>query len=216
MPEVVFRRTYFIFLNLIESTLTHAFVMKKLFTLLSIILTGIIIASLYGIIHDQITFSISPEYYTKFKFYQFGLMQSPEDLIKNPRQMAIVVGIMATWWMGLIIGLIFSFIVFSIKPYKLAIITALKAMIFTVFITFLTELLGLAYGYIFLAGHSKENFEQWCIPDTITDLNSFIIVGSMHNFSYLGGLIGLIVGIIYLVKFKRKHVLSLSYTDNNY
>ncbi|WP_020212783.1 hypothetical protein [Flavobacterium rivuli] len=190
--------------------------MKKLFTLLSIILTGIIIASLYGIIHDQITFSISPEYYTKFKFYQFGLMQSPEDLIKNPRQMAIVVGIMATWWMGLIIGLIFSFIVFSIKPYKLAIITALKAMIFTVFITFLTELLGLAYGYIFLAGHSKENFEQWCIPDTITDLNSFIIVGSMHNFSYLGGLIGLIVGIIYLVKFKRKHVLSLSYTDNNY
>jgi len=52
---------------------------------------------MYGIIHDQITYSISPEYYTKFKFYQFGLIKSPNDFVHNPRQMAIIVGIMATW-----------------------------------------------------------------------------------------------------------------------
>jgi len=116
--------------------------------------------------------------------------------------------------MGMLIGIIFSFATLSIKPYKLALSAALKVLLLTVFITFLIGLMGLSYGYIFLAGQAKENFVQWHLPANIIDLNSFIMVGSMHNFSYLGGLTGLIAGIVYLVKFKRKHILRLSDTDN--
>jgi hypothetical protein len=37
------------------------------FTGLITLLTG-----LYGIVHDQLTYSISSEYFTKFKYEQFG------------------------------------------------------------------------------------------------------------------------------------------------
>ena len=32
---------------------------------------GALVAAVYGIVHDQITYSISPEYFTRLKFMQF-------------------------------------------------------------------------------------------------------------------------------------------------
>ena len=32
---------------------------------------GALIAGLYGVVHDQITYSMSPEYFTRLKFFQF-------------------------------------------------------------------------------------------------------------------------------------------------
>ena len=32
---------------------------------------GAVLAGLYGILHDEITYTISPEYFTRLKFYQF-------------------------------------------------------------------------------------------------------------------------------------------------
>lgn len=47
--------------------------MNKLKVFLLIIILPTIIAGFYGILHDQLTYTISSEYFTKFKFYQFGL-----------------------------------------------------------------------------------------------------------------------------------------------
>jgi len=44
------------------------------------------------------------------------------------------------------------------------------------------------------------------IPYTVKDIDSYIIVGSIHNFSYLGGAIGLVVGIIYSIR--KREVLN--------
>ena len=52
--------------------------MRKLATFFIIVLAAIVIASLYGVGHDQVTYTISPEYYTKFKFIQFNLADSGE------------------------------------------------------------------------------------------------------------------------------------------
>lgn len=174
-----------------------------------LILICICVASLYGIVHDQLTYSISPEYYTKFKFYQFGIVNDPNSFIANPRQLAILVGIMATWWIGMIIGLVIGLICLAVAPSQIIIKTALKAILLIILITFLTGLLGLAYGYIVMKDLPKENFENWYLPKNIGNLSSFIMVGSMHNFSYAGGLIGLIAAIVYIVKNKRKalHIL---------
>ena len=35
---------------------------------------AIIAAGIFGALHDQISYTISSEYYTKFKFNQFGLL----------------------------------------------------------------------------------------------------------------------------------------------
>jgi hypothetical protein len=44
---------------------------------------------------------------------------------------------------------------------------------------------------------------NWNLPAELNDRKSFLTAGTMHNFSYLGGIIGLIYGIIYQLKIKK-------------
>jgi hypothetical protein len=75
----------------------------------------------------------------------------------------------------------------------------LKTISYAIFITLITTavsgLTGLAYGWFYLSGTQV----NWYLPATLIDKKSFIAVGSMHNFGYLGGLAGLISGMIYQV-----------------
>lgn len=175
--------------------------MKKFLTFLLIIAIAPLIGGLYGIIHDQLTYTISPEYYTKFKFYQFGLMDlGNEAIFPNPRIEVSAVGFMATWWMGLPIGIILGLVGLAHKNNKQMFRATIGAIIVTVIFAFATGLIGLAYGKLYLADAGV----NWWLPDNLIDTKNFIAVGSMHNFSYLGGLTGLIAGTIYSVKQKRK------------
>jgi uncharacterized membrane protein YsdA (DUF1294 family) len=175
--------------------------LKKLLTLFLIIALAPLIGGIYGIIHDQITYSISPEYYTKFKFFQFGLMDlGNEAIFPNPRIEVSAVGFMATWWMGLPIGLILGLVGLVHKDSKKMFRVTLKAIIVTVIVAFATGLIGLAYGKLYLA----DTGVNWWMPENLIDKGNFIAVGSMHNFSYLGGLTGLIAGSIYSIRQKRK------------
>ncbi len=164
-----------------------------------------LIGGLYGIIHDQITYTISPEYYTKFKFYQFGLIDfETEAIFSNPRFEVSIVGFMATWWFGLLIGFILGLVGLIYKDHKQMFQVTIKALLITVIVAFLTGLIGLVYGKFYL----YDTGVNWWLPDNLIDTENFIAVGSMHNFSYLGGLFGLIVGIIYSVKQKKKNTLQ--------
>ncbi|MFT6321394.1 MAG: hypothetical protein ACJAT4_002324 [Granulosicoccus sp.] len=42
--------------------------MNKFLAFLLILILAPVLAGIYGIIYDQITYTISPEYYIKFKF----------------------------------------------------------------------------------------------------------------------------------------------------
>ena len=179
--------------------------MKKFLTLILIIAIAPIIGGLYGILHDQLTYTISPEYYTKFKFYQFGLMDmGNEAIFPNPRIEVSAVGFMATWWMGLPIGLILGLVGLIHKDHRQMLKVTMKAVLITVIVAFVTGLIGLAYGKLFLADKGVD----WWLPENLIDTENFISVGSMHNFSYLGGLFGLIAGIIYSIKQKKKNALQ--------
>lgn len=175
--------------------------MKKFITLFLIIAIAPVIGGLYGILHDQLTYTISPEYYTKFKFYQFGLMDfGNEAIFPNPRIEVSVVGFMATWWMGLPIGLILGLVGLVHKKNKQMFRATIGAIVVTVIVAFATGLIGLAYGKLYLA----DTGVNWWLPDNLIDKKNFIAVGSMHNFSYLGGLTGVIAGTIYSIRRKRK------------
>lgn len=167
---------------------------------------------LYGVLHDQLTYTISPEYYTKFKFYQFGLMDiGNEAIFPNPRIEVSIVGFLATWWMGLPIGLILGLVGLSHKDSRQMFRTTLKSIVITIIVAFLTGVIGLAYGKMYLA----DTGVNWWLPDNLIDKKNFISVGSMHNFSYLGGLTGLIAGIIYSVRQKNKLKQITITQDNN-
>lgn len=172
--------------------------MKKIFNVFAITIISAIIAGIYGILHDQLTYTISPEYYTKFKFIQFALTEERVP-IKYPRFYVAVTGWMATWWVGLIIGFILSLFTLFQKEniYK----TTLKAIVVVLLVAFITGLAGLICGYTFVSDLFSPM--EWYYPENVIDKKSFTAVGTMHNFSYTGGLMGLVVGILYIQRYKK-------------
>jgi hypothetical protein len=67
----------------------------------SIILLSILAAVIYGLIHDQFTIRLSLEYFTVAHSKIL-----PEDT--SPTVLALVWGVIATWWVGLILGIILA------------------------------------------------------------------------------------------------------------
>lgn len=162
-----------------------------------------LIAGAYGILHDQFTYTISEEYYTRFKFIQFGFWTGdlPAQL-EHPRLAVCAVGFLATWWTGIFIGPFIALTGLIHRDARVMLKTNFRAIVIVLVITALTGLIGLCYGSTLV----NEQPEGWWLPEGVVDQRHFIMVGSMHNFSYMGGAFGLIGGVIYqcLVKLKSK------------
>lgn len=64
------------------------------------LLLGTLAAILYGVIHDQITIRISPPY----------LMDWHPEIVpsRDPTVVAFAWGVVATWWFGLILGIVLA------------------------------------------------------------------------------------------------------------
>jgi hypothetical protein len=146
-------------------------------------------------LHDQVTATIAPEYFTRFKFIQFHI-----DPNVSFRIGVALVGFFATWWTGAVIGLLLGLTGF-IFPDHITMKAALhRSLLLTLLITALMGCCGFIYGR-YIQDPEKVN---WWLPYGIRQKNHFILVGNIHNFSYLGGLTGAIAGIAYLVKRDKK------------
>src|SRR5437773_893001 len=73
---------------------------RLLWPTLRLALLGAAIAGAYGAVHDQVSYTISPEYFTKVKFHQFAYA----DFGWPPRVFAAEVGFLASSLVGLIAG----------------------------------------------------------------------------------------------------------------
>lgn len=158
--------------------------MNKFAHFLFLLIALPILAGFYGVIHDQVTYSISPEYFTKFKYGQFGF--EPE-WFGGHRQTVAVIGFLATWWTGLPIAIILGIAVCFYVNVKAMWITTTKSILITMLITAFAGVIGYFYGLTLV----DENL-NWDFPADLIDKPSFILVGSIHNFSYIGGVIGLV------------------------
>lgn len=67
---------------------------------LKIIALCVFCAVAYGIVHDQITIRICPEYFTIGHF--------PIFLADNLTLLALVWGVVATWWVGAVLGIMLA------------------------------------------------------------------------------------------------------------
>lgn len=166
--------------------------MRKILNFILITLTSIIIAGIYGILHDQITYTISKEYYTLFKFEQFGIN---EWGITSERLKVGIIGFLATWWVGFILGIIYATVSLFLHSKKILKIT-LQSILLNIGVALVFGIVGYLYGILFLDAKNL----NWYIPKATQDIQAFINVGSIHNFGYLGGLFGLIVGVYYQIK----------------
>lgn len=190
--------------------------LKKLAVLIVITLMAVLLAGTYGIIHDQITYSISHEYFTKFKFVQFHIYQDELQVpLRNPRLIVAKIGFLATWWVGLLVGLSQSITGLIFKNTRTMIRIVSKAIILNLFITFLFGVAGYIYGEFLL----RKIPENWFQPENLVNIQRYLIVGSIHNFGYLGGVAGLVAGMIFQIYSSQtersKHSTSKSYFSNS-
>jgi hypothetical protein len=160
--------------------------------LLGVTLVGALVAGCYGIAHDQITFTIGPDYFFNFKFHQFRFA----DFGFGDRIFAGTIGFLATWWAGAIGGWILARRILGTCPKKTAYrrIAAGFAVIFAA--ALLAGILGYLYG---LWRGPNADYSAWQATldhYRVTNAWPFMRVGYIHNAGYIGALVGLVLTYI--------------------
>ena len=165
-------------------------------------LIAIFLAGFYGAAHNQISYTVSPEYFTKFKFRQFGF----ENSTLPPRVRAAMVGFLASWWMGIPIGFLVGAVGFIHHGYWRMFKITLWSFVVVIAFTLLFGLCGLLYGYFQTRTINLADYQGWFIPNDVVNLRRFLCAGYMHNASYTGGTLAIFVAWIFhiLVKIRTK------------
>ena len=178
---------------------------------ISLSLLGIVIAGSFGIVHDQITYTIGPSYYQKFKFVnQF----EPFDFGWHPRLFAATVGFLATWWIGLIFGWVIGRMVSSIESLQSPILFGVKIIGGLLFFIICGCILGFAWASFSETPDNLAVYQEALPSLEDAELSSFRTVGCIHNGGYLGGVLGGIVCIVYLNLKKKRWRKTLNTSTN--
>jgi hypothetical protein len=164
--------------------------MKKLALFPLLLVIGCALTGLYGALHDQISYSISPDYFHPFKFEMFAI---PESL--HNRIGASLVGWRASWWMGVLIGVPVLFVGLIMPDRKTYLIRSLIAFAVVAATALVVGLAALAYASLTI---TATNLPNYMYPPDVIDKVAFARVGTMHNFSYLGGFVGIVVAVLFL------------------
>ena len=157
-------------------------------------LLGSLVAGFYGVIHDQITYSISPEYFTRLKFAQFRYA----DFGLPARCFVAEIGFLATWWVGFIAGWFLARMAVPKWPPVEARACILRGFGIILACAITASLLGLGLGLLRGPSADYSNWQEFVTLRGVTELPSFVRVAYIHNASYLGGFIGLIVALVHL------------------
>ncbi len=154
-------------------------------------LAGALAAAIFGILHDQISYTLSPEYFTRMKFGQFGL----DDRDVPDRLLAAWVGLSGSWWVGLIAGWFFGRVIWRKSRARQM------------------PDLWQAFGIMLLAAAAGGFTASFAgIPGTgrawleladelgVSDVGGFVRVCHLHLGTYLGAGVGFCVAIIRLIR----------------
>ncbi|MEM9367894.1 MAG: hypothetical protein AAGD07_18025 [Planctomycetota bacterium] len=167
--------------------------MKRLLAFASLLLVACLISGIYGAVHNQVSYTVSHEYFTKFKFQQFQISPHLHD-----RWGAALVGWQASWWMGLIIGCFLIPAGLLLRHDRAFVIAVLRSF-------------GVVLGTAALIGSAALLISTFTVVprwdgawifrgQVILDDAPFRRVAVMHNFSYVGGLIGIFTGFASIVR----------------
>ncbi|CAD73263.1 hypothetical protein [Rhodopirellula baltica] len=167
--------------------------MIRLLSVPALLLLACALSGVYGMVHNQVSYSISSEYFTKFKFDQFDISQSVSE-----RLGAAIVGWHASWWMGAFIGLFLvpaGMLVRSDLGYVLTVLRAFSVVLAT---TILVGMIGLLLAIAFT---KADPVVDTMLRDAlIDDPVAFRRTAALHNASYIGGLLGIFAGLVSVFK----------------
>ena len=153
-------------------------------------LVGALIAGSFGILHDQITYSVSPEYFIRMKFDQFRIA----DFGFPARVFVAEIGFLATWWVGLIAAWFLARI--ALPKFESPGKTVIKAMAVIVGITVLSGIAGYFLGPELLG--SRPGWQDALDSFGVVDKVAFLRVAGIHLGSYGGAFFGWIAMMVIL------------------
>jgi hypothetical protein len=160
--------------------------MKKLAVYLSFIVVAMLAAGIFGAVHDQISYSVAPEYFTRFKFLQFRLL----DPAIPERVRVTQIGFMASWWMGLPLGLLIGLGGFLQQTAGRMMRVLGLSILLSFGFALVFALCGLAYGYVQTRHIDLGDYRGWFLPPGVA-VRQFLCAGYMHNSAYIGGAIAI-------------------------
>jgi hypothetical protein len=175
--------------------------MAKFGVFLLFIAAATLAAGAFGAFHDQISYTVSPEYFTKFKFHQFRLLDAgvPE------RVRAAEVGFFATWWMGLLLGPLVGAAGFLQRDAILMRRALAWSLALVLGFTLLFAIGGLIYGYAQTTNVNPAEYRGWYVPEELVHPRNFLCAGYMHNAAYLGGVLSVPVAWIFQIAYRQRH-----------
>lgn len=164
-----------------------------------------LVAALYGVVNDQITVTLSPEYFSVFKRAQFGPALEAAGLAQSPvRVQAVLVGTLATWWFGCFLGAVLSLAGLAGRRRPLPTRKFLRAvigiMLFTLCLSFFSYLVAYA-----AEPAIKPTAEGWPFLAGIRAVRAAFAVGWWHNAAYMGGLLGTVFACVWI---RRRRQIS--------
>jgi hypothetical protein len=154
---------------------------------------GILAAVLYGILNDQITVTLSPEYFSVYKQRQFAFVLEQTGLLGAPtRVQALLVGTLATWWFGLFLGIVLSICSMVGRRPPLTTRDYVCAILGIMLCTLGISILFGSIAYI-AEPSLKPNPDDWPFLEGIHEVRRAFAVGGWHDGAYLGGFLGTIL-----------------------
>ncbi|MEM1272856.1 MAG: hypothetical protein AAGF88_03510 [Pseudomonadota bacterium] len=164
--------------------------MSKIVIFPLLLLLAALAAALFGALHNQLSFTVGPDYFYVIKFPQFGIENMPDRLA------AAWVGVQASWWMGLFVGApAFLFGLMTIARSNTYFAAGLGAIFLVVILTLGFAIMGLLAGMLF-ADHPL--MDRFAVPDTGNRIE-ILRAALMHNASYLGGAVGAVAAFFPMV-----------------
>ncbi len=179
-----------------------SFPIRRLPAMILIAALGTLVAGAYGVVHDQISYAISPEYFTKMKFRQFDWA----DVGLPPRAFASVVGFLGTWWVGLVAGWFAARAGLVDLPrterwrcvprcFGIVLVTAAIA-----------GLIGALVGVALARSGDLGSWDEVRTELAVRDVPAFVIVAYLHGGGYIGAALGLVLAIVYVRRRVRSFV----------
>lgn len=166
--------------------------------MLRIAALGAMIAGGYGILHDQVTFTLSEEYFTKLKFDQFRYAD-----FGGPRRVFVAeIGFLATWWVGFVAG---WFLARTTVPHLGKTVAQARCrMGFAIVFAFALAggLAGAGFGWQRMHDPDFSSWSDYAEVNHVQQMDRFVWVAFIHNGSYAGGLAGLTIALA-VARWKR-------------
>jgi H+/Cl- antiporter ClcA len=162
---------------------------------IAIVVLCIASAVIYGILHDQVTARICVEYFT--------IGHEPVFETTSPTWLGIGWGIIATWWVGLMLGILLAIAARAGRRPKRSVRSLVRPIVVLLLIMAACAVLAGVVGYILGRGGIFVLVEPLASRVPEEKHVAFLADGWAHSASYLVGFIGGIVVITRVWRSRR-------------